>query len=65
MKDKGQEHSGEQEAETVGTPEGPTCSFRGACGKSSRGSFIVNAGVIILHHTGLSGSTGQREHITE
>lgn len=27
MKEKGQEHSGEQEAETVGTPEGPTCSF--------------------------------------
>lgn len=27
MKDKGQEHSGEQEAETVGMPEGPTCSF--------------------------------------
>lgn len=27
MKEKGQEHSGEQEAETVGTPEGPTHSF--------------------------------------
>lgn len=27
MKEKGQEHSGEQEAETVGTPEGPARSF--------------------------------------